>query len=47
MNALITGGARGIGAATVRRMTKDCARVAFFYEKSEKEAHALAEETGA
>lgn len=44
---LITGGSRGIGAACVRKFTEQGATVAFLYNKSVKEARALAEETGA
>jgi 3-oxoacyl-[acyl-carrier protein] reductase len=42
--ALVTGGSRGIGAAIVRRLTKDGARVAFTYNASEKAAKALIKE---
>ena len=45
--ALVTGGSRGIGAACVRRLTKEGCRVAFCYKSSEAEAKALAAETGA
>lgn len=44
---LITGGSKGIGAAAVREFAKAGKRVAFTYFRSEEEAHALAEETGA
>ncbi|MEA4897519.1 MAG: 3-oxoacyl-ACP reductase FabG [Eubacteriales bacterium] len=47
MNALITGGSRGIGAAVVRQMAREGARVAFFYLQAEAAAKALADETGA
>lgn len=45
--ALITGGSRGIGAATVRAFVNAGYRVAFFYLSSEAAAQALAAETGA
>ncbi len=45
--ALITGGSRGIGAATVRAFVKAGYRVAFFYHASREAALALAQETGA
>lgn len=45
--ALITGGSRGIGAALVRRFTKDNWRVVFSYCSSKEQAQALARETGA
>lgn len=44
---LITGGSRGIGAALVRRFTKNGDRVAFLYRNNEEAAEALASETGA
>ena len=44
---LITGGSRGIGAACVRRFTKNGDRVAFFYRTSNEAANALSAETGA
>lgn len=43
----ITGGSRGIGAATVRRMIELGARAAFTYRRSETEAGALVDELGA
>jgi 3-oxoacyl-[acyl-carrier protein] reductase len=43
-SALVTGGARGIGAATVRRLTKDGAAVAFTYAASDEKAAALVAE---
>ncbi len=46
-HVLITGGSRGIGAATVRVFAKAGYEVSFFYEKNEAAAAALAEETGA
>lgn len=44
--ALVTGGSRGIGAATVRMMRRAGARVIFSYEKAQETADALAEELG-
>ncbi len=44
---LIIGGSRGIGAEAVRRFTADGASVVFTYHKSELEADALRQETGA
>lgn len=44
---LITGGSRGIGAATVRRFAAAGHRVYFLYEKEHEKARAVAEETGA
>lgn len=44
---LITGGSRGIGAACVRTFAKSGCRVAFIYQKANKEARALEKETGA
>ena len=46
-NVLITGGSRGIGAATVRRFAARGDRVWFLYEKEHAAAQAVAEETGA
>lgn len=43
----ITGGSRGIGAATVRLFSAKGWRVAFTYLNSQSAANALAEETGA
>lgn len=40
--ALVTGGARGIGAAIVRRLARDGAQVAFTYARSADAASALA-----
>ena len=47
LTALITGGSRGIGAATVRAFASAGYRTAFFYRSSETAAQALAPETGA
>jgi 3-oxoacyl-[acyl-carrier protein] reductase len=45
--ALITGGSRGIGAATVRMFAAAGAKVVFNYQKARKQAEALAKECGA
>lgn len=45
--ALITGGSRGIGAATVRMFSAAGAQVAFSYRKARAEAEALIKEGGA
>jgi 3-oxoacyl-[acyl-carrier protein] reductase len=39
--ALVTGGSRGIGAATVRRLAAEGAKVAFTYSRSAEKAEAL------
>jgi 3-oxoacyl-[acyl-carrier protein] reductase len=44
--ALITGGSRGIGAATVRMFAAAGARVAFNYQKAKSQAEALVNEIG-
>src|ERR1700688_1513759 len=44
--ALITGGSRGIGAATVRMFRQAGARVAFSYQSATATANALAAECG-
>ena len=45
--AVVTGGSRGIGAAAVRAFSARGDRVAFFYEKEDEKAAAVAAETGA
>jgi 3-oxoacyl-[acyl-carrier protein] reductase len=45
--ALVTGGSRGIGAATVRLFVQAGARVVFTYVRAQGEAEALAAELGA
>src|SRR6266853_16477 len=44
--ALITGGSRGIGAATVRLFAAAGAKVVFSYQKAQAQAEALAKECG-
>jgi 3-oxoacyl-[acyl-carrier protein] reductase len=44
--ALITGGSRGIGAATVRMFAAAGAKVVFNYQKARSQAEALAKECG-
>jgi 3-oxoacyl-[acyl-carrier protein] reductase len=44
--ALVTGGSRGIGAATVRLMCEAGARVVFSYRSAERQAEELVEECG-
>jgi NAD(P)-dependent dehydrogenase (short-subunit alcohol dehydrogenase family) len=44
--ALITGGSRGIGAATVRAFVEAGARVVFTYEKAREQAASLCRELG-
>ena len=44
--ALITGGSRGIGAATVRLFRRAGARVAFSYRQAEEQAQSLSTECG-
>jgi 3-oxoacyl-[acyl-carrier protein] reductase len=45
--ALITGGSRGIGAATVRMFTAAGAKVVFSYQRAREQAEALTKECGA
>ena len=47
MRIVVTGGSRGIGAATVRLLTARGDDVAFLYAKSDAAAAALSRETGA
>ena len=44
--ALVTGGSRGIGAATVRMFRKAGARVVFSYQRAEAQAKTLVDECG-
>ena len=45
--ALVTGGSRGIGAATVRLLTQAGAKVVFNYQKAREQAERLVAECGA
>lgn len=45
--ALVTGGAKGIGSAIVKRLINDGYKVAFTYNNSEEKAQTLCAETGA
>ena len=45
--ALITGGSRGIGAATVRMFAAAGAKVVFSYRSARAQAEALGQECGA
>src|ERR1017187_6872181 len=45
--ALVTGGSRAIGAATVRLFVRAGARVVFNYQRAQSEAQGLVEECGA
>ena len=45
--ALVSGGSRGIGAATVRSLTREGRCVCFLYEKNDEAAQRIASETGA
>ena len=47
MNAVVTGGSRGIGAAAVRLFSARGERVWFLYEKNDAAAQAVSAETGA
>lgn len=44
---LITGGSRGIGAATVKKYTDNGYKAAFLYKENDQAAELVAEETGA
>lgn len=46
-SVVITGGSRGIGAATVRRFAENGDRVYFLYEKEHEKARQVAADTGA
>ena len=46
-NVVITGGSRGIGAATVELFAARGDRVTFLYEKNHTAAKAVADKTGA
>lgn len=45
--AFVTGGAKGIGSAIVKRLLNDGFKVAFTYNNSEEKAHSLCAEMGA
>ncbi len=45
--AFVTGGAKGIGSAIVKRLINDGYKVAFTYNNSEEKAQKLCAETGA
>lgn len=45
--ALVSGGSRGIGAATVRSLIREGRCVCFLYEKNDEAAQRIASETGA
>ena len=47
LTTVITGGSRGIGAATVRQFAARGDRVWFLYEKEHEAARLVAEQTGA
>ena len=47
MHIVVTGGSRGIGAATVRHLSALGHRVTFFYRSNHDDAQTLARETGA
>lgn len=44
--ALVTGGAKGIGSAIVKRLVNDGYKVAFTYNNSEEKAHILCADSG-
>lgn len=41
-NYIVTGGSRGIGAATVRKLARDGHKVCFLYKQKVERAHSLA-----
>ncbi|MBR6649973.1 MAG: 3-oxoacyl-ACP reductase FabG [Clostridia bacterium] len=47
MNILVTGGSRGIGAATVKYFAEQCNRVAFVYNQNDSAADVVVSECGA
>lgn len=47
MRVLVSGGSRGIGAAVVRKLSREGADVSFLYANSDASAMALCSETGA